>query len=96
VPSRGNAGNGGCLRLFRMIGIEIEKRDQFREQSMPMLSQIEGQEIESAHKSVVSPCCTMLHYVHFVDTVLVVIMRMAPFPILLLPNNRELRDGTFR
>jgi len=39
-----------------MIGIEIDKQDQFREQSVLMLSQIEVQEIETAHKSVVSPC----------------------------------------
>jgi len=39
-----------------MIGNEIEKHDQFREQSVPILSQIEVQEIETAHKSVVSPC----------------------------------------
>jgi len=39
-----------------MIGNEIEKRNQFREQSVPILSQIEVQEIETAHKSVVSPC----------------------------------------
>ena len=39
-----------------MIGNEIEKRNQFREQSVPILSQIEEQEIETAHKSVVSPC----------------------------------------
>ena len=50
-----NVGKGGCLRLFRMIGIEIGKQDQFREQSVPILSQIEGQEIETAHQSVVSP-----------------------------------------
>jgi len=34
-----------------MIGNEIEKRNQFREQSVPIISQIEGQEIETAHKS---------------------------------------------
>jgi len=34
-----------------MIGIEIDKQDQFREQSVPILSQIEGQEIETAHRS---------------------------------------------
>ena len=34
-----------------MIGIEIEKQDQFREQSVPILSQIEEQEIEAAYKS---------------------------------------------
>jgi len=39
-----------------MNGIEIDKQDQFREQSVPILSQIEVQEIETAHKSVVSPC----------------------------------------
>ena len=42
-----------------MIGNEIEKRNQFREQSLPTRSQIQGQEIEAAHKSVVSvvsPC----------------------------------------
>ena len=54
-----NAGKGVCLRLFRMIGIEIDKQDQFSEQSVPILSQIEGQEIETAHKSVVSPCFAM-------------------------------------
>jgi len=43
-----------------MIGIKIEKRNQFREQSVPILSQIEGQEIETAHKSVVSPCFPFL------------------------------------
>jgi len=37
-----------------MIEIEIEKRNQFREQSAPIISQIEVQEIETAHKSVVS------------------------------------------
>ena len=39
-----------------MIGNEIEKRNQFREQSVPLLSKIQAQEIETAHKSVVSPC----------------------------------------
>jgi len=39
-----------------MIENEIEKRNQFREQSVPILSQIEVQEIETANKSVVSPC----------------------------------------
>ena len=39
-----------------MIGIEIDKQDQFRKQSVPIVSQIEVQEIETAHKSVVSPC----------------------------------------
>jgi len=39
-----------------MIGIEIDKQDQFREQSVPIISQIEGQEIETANKSVVFPC----------------------------------------
>jgi len=33
-----------------MIGIEINKQDQFREQSVPILSQIEVQEIETARK----------------------------------------------
>ena len=36
--------------------IEIEKQEQFLEQSVPILSQIEGQEIETAHKSFVFPC----------------------------------------
>ena len=44
-----------------MIGIEIETQDQFREQSVPTISQIEGREIETAHKKVscphVSPMC---------------------------------------
>jgi len=39
-----------------MIGIEIDKQDQFREQSVPILSQIKGQEIETVNKSVVPPC----------------------------------------
>jgi len=34
-----------------MVGIEIDKQDQFREQSVPIISQIEVQEIETAHKS---------------------------------------------
>jgi len=38
-----------------MIGIEINKQDQFREQSVAILFQIEVQEIETAHKSVMSP-----------------------------------------
>jgi len=38
-----------------MIGIEIDKRDKFRQQSVPTISQIEGKEIETAHKSAVSP-----------------------------------------
>jgi len=38
-----------------MIGIEIGEQDQFREQSVPTIFQIEGQEIETPHKSVVSP-----------------------------------------
>ena len=37
-----------------MIGNEIEKSDQFHEQSKPIFSQIEGQEIETALQSVVS------------------------------------------
>ena len=52
----GNAGQGGCLRSSRLIGNEIDKRNQFREQSVPTISQIEVQEIETAHQSVVSPC----------------------------------------
>ena len=36
--------------------MEIDKQDQFREQSLPIISQIESQEIETAYKSVVSPC----------------------------------------
>jgi len=39
-----------------MIEIEIDKQDPFREQSVPIISQIEGQEIETANKSVVFPC----------------------------------------
>jgi len=42
-----------------MIGNEIVKEDQFREQSAPTISQNEGQEIETAHKSVVSPCLSV-------------------------------------
>ena len=38
------------LFSVRMIGIYIEKCNQVREQSVPILSQIEGQEIETAHK----------------------------------------------
>jgi len=47
-----------------MIGIEIDKQDQFREQSVLMLSQIEVQEIETAHKSVFSPCFPLIQKVH--------------------------------
>jgi len=39
-----------------MFSIEIDKQDQFREQSAPILSQIEVQEIDTAHKNVVSSC----------------------------------------
>ena len=39
-----------------MIEIEIVKQDRFREKSVPILFQIEGQEIETAHKSVISEC----------------------------------------
>ena len=39
-----------------MIGNEIDKEDQFSEQSVRILLQIEGQEIETAHKSGVSEC----------------------------------------
>lgn len=37
-----------------MIGIEIERQDQFRKQSTPNISQPEGQEIGTEYKSVVS------------------------------------------
>jgi len=47
-----------------MIGNEIDKQDQFREQSVPISSQTEGQEIETAHKSVVSPCFPLIQKVH--------------------------------
>jgi len=46
-----------------MIGKEIDKEDQFSEQSVRILLQIEGQEIETAHKSVVSPCFPMFPHV---------------------------------
>jgi len=39
-----------------MNGIEIDKQDQFREQSVSIISQIEVQEIETVHESVLSPC----------------------------------------
>jgi hypothetical protein len=47
-----------------MIGNEIEKHNQFRQQSVPILSQIEGPEIETAHKSVVSPFFPPIKKVH--------------------------------
>ena len=34
-----------------MVGIEREKRNPFRKQFTPIISQIEIQEIETAHKS---------------------------------------------
>jgi|GEM_PF-2284519 len=42
VGSYGNAGKGGCLRVIRTIGIEIEKQDPFREQSKPVCLKSRG------------------------------------------------------
>jgi len=39
-----------------MIGNEIEKRNQFESSPYQNSLKIEGQEIETAHKSVVSRC----------------------------------------
>ena len=38
--------------------VSLDKQDQFREQSVPISCQIGVQEIETAHKNVVSPCFT--------------------------------------
>jgi len=83
-----NAGNGGCLRSFRMIGIEIEKRNQFREQSAPILSQIEVREIETAHKSVVSPCrlSTVLATTSAMPKPRSTILPMLPIRLIILMN----------
>ncbi len=51
----GNAGKGGCLRLTRMIGIEIEQQDQFREQFVPIYLKPKVRKLETEYQSVVSP-----------------------------------------